>query len=119
MRTIRGLLVAVSAGAMTLGMAGASHALGDPVVDNSQHSLDHSCVGGTFGSCTQSASFAPELLGDVSLTGPSGLLGPNGLLGPSGLLGPIGQTTTTTGTTSTTSTTSTKGTTGTTGTPAR
>ncbi|MCX4983023.1 hypothetical protein [Streptomyces sp. NBC_00572] len=86
MRYMRGLLVALSAGALSLGMIGTSQA----DTDQSNQSLDHSCQNSTFGSCTQEVNYAPEILGDLSLTGPNGLLGPAGLLGPSGLLGPAG-----------------------------
>lgn len=86
MRYIRGLLVALSAGALSLGMMGTSQA----DTDQSNQSLDHSCQNSTFGSCSQEVNYAPELLGDISLSGENGLLGPTGLLGPSGLLGPTG-----------------------------
>ncbi|WP_405856956.1 hypothetical protein OG361_25000 [Streptomyces sp. NBC_00090] len=103
MRYIRGLLVAVSAGALTLGMGGASQA------------LDTDCKGST-GSCATEASFAPQILGDISLIdtseliGPSGLINTSGLTGTSGLLSLTGQTITN----QTTSPSSTTGTTGTT-----
>ncbi|MFJ5828573.1 hypothetical protein [Streptomyces sp. NPDC093089] len=102
MRIIRGLLVAVSAGALTMGMVGTAQAL-----DGRQ--LTDSCQG-TFGACTQTLSFAPEILGDISLLDSASPLGANPLIGPNGLVdttaptGATGQTasTATTGTTATT-----------------
>ncbi|GEB60486.1 hypothetical protein [Streptomyces gardneri] len=114
MRIIRGLLVAVSAGALTLGMVGTSHALG-----GEGDTLTDSCKG-TFGACTQTLSFAPELLGDVSLLDTarildtSGLIGTRGLINTGALLGTTGETAAT-GTTAATATPAATGTTAATG----
>ncbi|WP_030692855.1 hypothetical protein [Streptomyces globisporus] len=112
MRYLRGLLVSVSAGALTLGLVGVSQALGSSaetvasvrggedhgkggdhvVVDKSKHNLHHSCQGGTFGYCTQNANFSPKILGDVSLIGTTGLIGVTGTTGTDGTTGTTGRT---------------------------
>ncbi|MFE7584023.1 hypothetical protein ACFU5Y_20995 [Streptomyces gardneri] len=113
MRIIRGLLVAVSAGALTLGMVGTSHALG-----GEGDTLTDSCKG-TFGACTQTLSFAPELLGDVSLLDTASILDTSGLIGTRGLINTgalLGTTdTAATGTTAATATPAATGTTAATG----
>ncbi|MFF8838623.1 hypothetical protein [Streptomyces sp. NPDC015130] len=109
MRIIRGLLVAVSAGALTMGMVGTAQA-------SDTQQLTDSCQG-VFGACTQTLNFAPELLGDISLLDSASLLGTDRLIGPNGLVnttaltGATGQT----ASTASTASTATTGKTGTTG----
>ncbi|WP_328875354.1 hypothetical protein OHT76_37720 [Streptomyces sp. NBC_00287] len=122
MRSIRALVVAISVGALTLGATTVSQAfdLTHPGVKQTSsqlpagggeekgdkggkklhvkvHDLDHSCVGKSFGYCTQKLVYSPKLLGDINLT--------------NGLIGLIGTTTTPPTTNGTTTPPTTNGTT--------
>ncbi|WAZ19057.1 hypothetical protein STRCI_000077 [Streptomyces cinnabarinus] len=125
MRSIKAFIIAVSVGALSLGATTASQAFdlthpgakqtrpqvpaGGGDHEGGKHGkggkgghikgydLDHSCVGKSFGFCTQKLVYAPKLLGDITLT--------------NGLIGLIGTTTTPPTTNGTTTPPTTNGTT--------
>ncbi|WP_418960515.1 hypothetical protein [Streptomyces tritici] len=99
MRSIKALVVAVSVGALSVGMTAISQAIdlhhpgaahtrsyqpsegdkehgghGGKKIHVEKNDLDHSCQGKTFGYCTQKVVFSPKLIGDVT-TGLIGLIG--------------------------------------------